>query len=166
MNNEIKAAEHTKLAKEALKKVDESWDRSDTDGFLTQWAGGITANLHQEKARIYRHNGFAAFTGLYEGDRRVKARIVEGKFGDSWLLDDAEAAKFGRKFIPTGSTSRIQKSLGLSQRREKDLAYATTLGKGYGLSGTAWVACLRTEKWGSDQVALITDAEYEDLTNN
>lgn len=67
--------------------------------------------------------GLHTFLGLYDGDTRLRARLVEGKFGLSWLLDDAEAAaRGGQKWITYGSTSKKQKAMGLRERPELDRA--------------------------------------------
>lgn len=134
----------------------DSFDRCDTDGFVSQWASGIMARLADARARLAENGGRAIFTGLYEGDRRVIAKVVQTRFGSSWMLDDAEAAKFGRKFIPLQShngRSRVQAQLGLSERDEWQTAAANTAGGGTGLAGacSVFVETYRTgDKWGRD----------------
>lgn len=67
--------------------------------------------------------GHHTFTGLYDGDRRVRARLVQGKHGVSWLLDVEERDRIGgKKWLPFGETSRIQKLHGLRERPELDRA--------------------------------------------
>lgn len=60
--------------------------------------------------------------GLYDGDRRLAARVVNGRYGEVWFLRDDEAKALGRRFVPwyprgTGG-SRVQSDLGLHQRDE------------------------------------------------
>ena len=132
----------------------DSWERSDTDGFVSQWASGITADLNREKARISRQEGLDTFNGLYSGDTRIRAKIVNGQYGSVWLIDDCDQhLTGGRKFIPTGSRSRVQRELGLSERQETAPAWVCTAGSGTGLSGACSVRVItfRTGcKWGSD----------------
>lgn len=132
----------------------ESFERSDTDGFVSQWASGINAELNREKARLSRQEKLDTFNGLYSGDTRVRAKIVNGQYGSVWLIDDCDQhLTGGRKFIPTGSRSRVQRELGLSERQEIAPAWACTAGSGYGLSGacSVRVTTFRTGcKWGSD----------------
>lgn len=149
------AAEYRDSAAKHLADREESFQRCDTDGFLSQWASGLSASLDRAKAEIREHGDTAEFVGLYDGNRRVAARIIESQFGHtirlSWLLSDAEAAKYGRQFVPTGSTSTIQKKLGLREAREMAPAWARIDGKGRGLSGKAWVAVYRTgDEFGLD----------------
>jgi len=132
----------------------ESFERSDTDGFVSQWASGINANLNHEKARISRQEGLDTFSGLYSGDTRVRAKIVNGRYGSVWFIDDCDRQLTGgREFIPTGSRSKVQRELGLSERQETAPAWACTAGSGTGLSGACSVRVItyRTGcKWGSD----------------
>ncbi len=132
----------------------DSFERCDTDGFLSQWASGINAELNREKARISRQKGLDTFNGLYSGDTRVRAKIVNGRYGSVWFIDESDRdLTGGRKFIPTGSGSRVQRELGLSERKETAPAWVCTAGSGTGLSGacSVHVITFRTGcKWGSD----------------
>lgn len=156
MEKILTAAEYRALAKRQLDRVEESWQRSDTDGFLSQWANDLSAQLNNKRAELVEAGMKSSFIGLYDGDRRVMARKIKQSVYNApwlkqsvWLLDDAEAAKYGRKFIPYGEKSRIQKKLGLSERYETDGAWAHVTGEGRGLSGNAWVATYRTgDEWG------------------
>jgi hypothetical protein len=142
-------------ANDAIQRAHDSFERSDTDGCLTQWAAGITADLRRVQARILRDGKKASFCGLYEGDRRVAARVITNQFGTSWLLRDDEALRFGRKFIPEGNNSRVQKALGLHEATETAPAAAKNASNGTGLSGNVWIETFRTGcKWGSDAVKV------------
>lgn len=138
-------------AQENLRREEESFQRSDTDGFLTQWALSIGATKRRRQAELLDHGGTAQFPVLvYEGE--VVATKVY-KFADThrpdqwnapmqhkWRLPDELAAKLGRKWIPTGSKSRVQKQLGLTEELRWFPAYAEiTTGnrKSTGLSGAA-----------------------------
>lgn len=155
--NEMTATEHRDAAMDCLYRQEDSFQRSDTDGFLSQWANGLQANLHMEQATIIENGGRAQFCGLYEGDRRVAAKIVTSQFNGhyitSWMLRKDEAEKFGRRYIPVNTNSRIQKKLNLRQAQETAPAKAIITGRGRGLSGSAWVTTVRTgDEWGTDSV--------------
>ena len=153
----MSATEFRTQAAAHVREAAESFDRCDTDGFLSQWAHGINANLLNAKADIAENGGKAKFVGLYHGTERIAAKVIDGKFGTVWMLRDDAAAKFGRKFVPVGRTSKVQKSLGMCERPETAPAIATILGSGHGLSGTAWVATVRADSraWGLDSELLI-----------
>ena len=141
----------------------ESFDRCDTDGFVSQFCHDINGRLNNAKARIQEQGGRASFVGLYEGERRVLAKCITTQYGESWLLDDSETdliARRGKKFLPTGWNSRILKSLGLTQDYETAPAWATIGGSGSGFSGlaSAHVVVFRTgDKWGSDAIRCEDD---------
>ena len=145
------------LAKGGRKRAEDSFDRCDTDGFLSQWASNLGAQEHDRQAEIILNGGVAEFIGLYEGTRRVKARKVQvanrytGGTDTKWVVEDDDPICAQRKWIPTGSRSRVQKRLGLHEQREVAPAKAAIRGSGTGLSGTAWVATVRTGcPYGSD----------------
>ena len=168
MNTEAKTAEEFRAAARAqLQEKEDSFQRCDTDGFLSQWASGLNAELNMRKAQITEAGMKAEFPGLWEGDRRVKARIIHTThprgWGEqsSWLLHEDEAdliARRGKKFIPTAwdnSPRSTLVKLGLRQRTELAPAWAKMDGRGTGLSGQAWVANFRTgDKWGQDATVL------------
>jgi hypothetical protein len=126
----------------------DSFERCDTDGFLSQWASGINAELARTKAEIAENGGTMPFEVLMDGERRVDAKLIDGKFGACWLLSDEEESCFGRRFIPfqgQDGKSRIQKQLGLTEGWEDAPAAAKITGRGTGLSGNAWVIVFRTD---------------------
>jgi len=142
----------------ARKREQESFERCDTDGFVSQWCLGLTARECDERARICEEGGTASFTGLYEGMRRVRAKRIDTPFGTSWLLDDSEAgiiSRRGKPYLPTGRTSRVLARLGLQERYERAPAWARLDSPrgARGLSGlsSAFVRVYRTgDEWGSD----------------
>lgn len=149
------AADLRNSAKAYDDRRNESFGRCDTDGFLTQWASGLHSQVDRMRAKILEAGGVAEFIGLFDKDnRRVKARLIETKFGYSWLLHEDEVdliTRRGKKFLPEGFNSRILKNLGLREAWEMAPADAKVEGRGYGLSGDAWAAQYRTGcKWGTD----------------
>jgi hypothetical protein len=130
-----------------------SFQRCDTDGFLSQWANGIHASLCRLKAEVARMGGTAQFKGLYDRatGQRVRAVLVEryNKFSysyeDVWkVMDEAGRAV---QWVPAhkqGSRSKIFQ-LGYVERMERAPADAQIIGRGTGLSGTAWPAVVRTD---------------------
>jgi hypothetical protein len=132
-------------------RAQESFERCDTDGFLSQWASQESARKCRIQADIIEKGGVECFTGLYEGDRRVKARFGSsthyGQISFWWLLHEDEAdliQRRGKKFLPTGEKSRVQKQLGLSERFEYAPAEAA-----FNRNGRA---CFTRsgDKWGQD----------------
>lgn len=149
-----KADELRAEAQECREEARDSFERCDTDGFLSQWASRMTAQLKDAQADVAERGGLAYFRGLYHGERRVAAREHWNKWGKrQWLLRNDEAKAFGRRFIPGGDSSRIQRQLGLLERRELAPGVAELQGQGTGLSGCAnvHVGYRRTGcPWGTD----------------
>lgn len=133
------AAKLRKEVQDCYRAKEESFQRSDTDGFLSQWASGMSARVADRKAEILDNGGYAPTPGLFEGDRIVKAKIIDSKFGQCWLLAEEEQAKFGTVFVPVayGKVSRKQKKFGLHEKTIYQPAWVKVDGKGTGLSGCA-----------------------------
>lgn len=134
----------------------ESFARSDTDGFLSQWASGINARLARRQADIEESDGQAEFVSLLDAatGERVKAKIVYVKgyqgFGTvaKWIvLDEDDNAAHWVPAYKSGKQSKLAK-LGLVEGREQAPAVAEVMGSGTGLSGAAscTVGVRRTDK--------------------
>lgn len=137
----------------AILSAQQSFERCDTDGYLTQWASSLSADLALAKAELLREGKTALFTGLYEGERRVAARKVFTTYGTRWLLADDEAERFGCTFLPVGKNSRKQRNLGLREALERRPAWAKLTSDGTGLGGNVWVDVFPTGcRWGSDAI--------------
>jgi hypothetical protein len=104
----------------------DSFERCDTDGFLSQWASGINAQLDDAKARILEAGGTAEFPGLFfkASGLRAKAKKIAGKFGPCWAFVD-EAGNFTGEFLgdARGPRSKLTKA-GFEVRYERAPAWA------------------------------------------
>ena len=70
------AKEYRKMAEDAEQQSADSFERCDTDGFLSQWASGLTAQKYRLQANIEDNGGAAWFVGLYAGSERVPAKQI------------------------------------------------------------------------------------------
>lgn len=95
------ADKHRKEAAHALKRQQESYERSDTDGALSQWASGITADGNRLKAEIAEQNGKSRFRALFDlNGNYVMAKPVIGKFGPTWgVYENPEDPDRFAKFV-------------------------------------------------------------------
>lgn len=77
-------------AAECRQRSADSFARSDTDGYLSQWASDSTAQRHDLQARITDNGGMWPTRTLYKTDSTtpLPARLVKGQFGYSWVYDD------------------------------------------------------------------------------
>ena len=156
-----KAAELRAQAIDNLRREEESFQRCDTDGFLSQWALNIGADKLRRQASLLDNGGCATFPVLVYGDEVVATKVYAfpnkhrpDYWNDpqdyKWRLPDELAEKLGRKWIPVGERSKVQKQLGLHEEMRWFPAYVeiTTGGrKNTGLSGcaNAYVAVFKKE---------------------
>ena len=167
-----KADDLRDAARKSYQDAEESFQRCDTDGFVSQWASGLNGAVLNLQADIEENDGKSWFTVLTEIEtgRMLEARIISTRYGASWILSDKEEAEFGRKFVPVDDSddledpdglpgnrrarrSRVQKDLGLIQSQRLMKAKAKIVGgSGRGLSGAstcyAGVVCIDDEYWG------------------
>lgn len=151
--------------------VQESWERSDTDGFLSQWAGTITATLKRRQADITEAGGVATFPALFDLDGElVAAKLIYGQYGWVWglLPSDDPRGQFTGWFNPSRATKA-------ATRRANDArkgyqvglvsapAWADTEGGGTGLGGCAsvYVATYRTDGGFSRAVEVLSTSDYQ-----
>lgn len=88
---EIKTAEyHRQEATDCLQTAHDSFERCDTDGFLSQWANQTMARRHTLAAQIAENGGVWEFESrrLERLDGTpVEARICQTKYGFRWRID-------------------------------------------------------------------------------
>lgn len=84
------AEEYRDMARGQERAKEESFDRCDTDGFLSQWAHGVLARQYLLAADIAENGGVDDFPALFDLDGTiVPAKIVKTKFGSKWLVLDS-----------------------------------------------------------------------------
>ncbi len=124
----------------------ESFDRCDTDGFLSQWASDSTATLYRAKAEWARAYGKVTTRVLTDTDGViVSTHHKDGQYGEFWVLDDAAAERFGRRFVSLSRAARYDRQAAANRRKgfvEAQAAvdgYVKNAGSGTGLSGALTV---------------------------
>lgn len=151
----LTANEYHQLSRGQIQEREDSFDRCDTDGFLSQWASGVHSNLYLRLAELAEAGWVSEFPGLFDikTGERVPAKIIyvkdrfsyNGALKALWAIVDPKTEKFTGVFLPEGENSRKQKKLGFFQKKEIAPAYAKIDGVGYGLSGSVWVSVYRTD---------------------
>jgi hypothetical protein len=86
-------ADHTpeewrNMARDRYRSADESFERCDTDGYLSQWASQVTAQLYELCARVAEAGGLWEFTVLADADGTTydTAREVKTRYGWTWIV--------------------------------------------------------------------------------
>lgn len=137
--DDLKSPEHYQAMRQ------ESQERCDTDGFASQQAFLDMDLVARLQRQIDQYDGKAQFWGLYQGTRRIKARLIEDGFGKlCWHIhkDEQELIKArGKAFIPQGVRSRVQKQLGLTEHIEWASAKALLKSNHEGIT---WASYQRT----------------------
>lgn len=140
MNNRIEAADPgtlRQMAADQTRKADESWERSDTDGFLSQWACNLTAQLYRVQADLIENcRGLVDRVELFTlaGDW-VPAQVVQGIYGrERWMVRTSSGTRF-LPYLPARRATLTQKGYveGIVRRKGK----AEIMANGTGLSGAA-----------------------------
>lgn len=94
-----KAAELREIAKGNDRNAADSFDRCDTDGALSQWASGVTAQKYRLRADIAENGGMWSFPALFDLDGHlIPARQTYGQYGTFWSLLDPEGNRTGQTF--------------------------------------------------------------------
>ena len=87
-------------ARQCRQDAIDSFERSDTDGALSQWASGVTARLHDLQARIVERGGLYEFPALFTTDGDwVPAKVIDGQYGPCWMILDTDGNATG-EFAP------------------------------------------------------------------
>jgi hypothetical protein len=84
------ADEFRAMARASRKSSEDSFERSDTDGFLSQWASDTMARAYDLAATLAESNGRYDFEGLVDlTGNPVPCKIVETRYGPKWLVTSA-----------------------------------------------------------------------------
>ena len=144
---EAQAEAKAEAARLAAKR-EESFQRCDTDGFLTQYFDGVSSAVSQLGANIARDGGRAVHPGLFDvaTGKRVPAILVEGRFGYQWQICDPTTGRA----LPEWIADRRGPKAALAKRGwvvlgEWAESTAKMCGEGRGLSGRVWAAAVRTD---------------------
>lgn len=131
-------------AQRADQAAADSFERSDTDGFLSQWASSITARKLRAQAELAEAGGLTETSALFNLDGTVASTHQgEGQWGPYWVLNDAAAERYGKRFYsPSRARSMATRRAnnrrkGFTVGRVSVRGYVTITGSGTGMSGAA-----------------------------
>jgi hypothetical protein len=154
-------------AADARKAAADSFDRCDTDGFVTQWAHGITGARDRAAADLLRAGGTADFLAVFDLDGNlIPARVIDGKYGKSWLLLDAYGRSLG-VFLPARPKRRdtLAKrgyTLGLVTRPAAAVIAAPPGARGLSGAALCYVDIVPTDRPTDPPVAIVSRDVYLD----
>ena len=94
-------------ARDCYTRREESFDRCDTDGYLSQWAEQQLATRYLHCAEIADNGGTVTRPALFDLDGNpVPAREIETRYGYAWALLDPENP--GGRFLGFFNPSQAQ----------------------------------------------------------
>jgi hypothetical protein len=112
----LTADEFRALAKKAHESRIESFERCDTDGFLSQWASQIQEHKYLDWARLAEQDYKDTFETLADADGNlVPCREIETKFGLTYAVYAS--------FEDAQNRGEIIKWVGLGKRAAKNKGY-------------------------------------------
>lgn len=92
-----KAEELRELGRQRDREAADSFDRCDTDGALSQWANGITAEKYRLQADVAENGGMWTFPALFDLEGSlIPARECYGEYGSFWSCLNADGSRTGR----------------------------------------------------------------------
>lgn len=145
--------EYREAARQSRQRAEDSFQRCDTDGFVSQWASGMMSQHDALLASLADDGGLATFPALFDLEGHlVPAKLIPTRYGMSWGIFSSteQALKRGGQivewvsFIGYGDHPRATKNLAAKGYREGTVrvkAGVTLAGGGKGLAGAS--QCLR-----------------------
>jgi hypothetical protein len=113
----LTADEYRKLAADSRRRSAESFERCDTDGFVSQFCADRQANLYEVLADLAEAGWVCEFSCLRNTDEEiVPAKLITGRYGPCWALCD-EVGQFTGEFVKWDSPKALAKK-GLHESKE------------------------------------------------
>ncbi len=136
----------------------DSFQRCDTDGFLSQWASGITAQACRLEAQLVEQDGMASFLALFDLEGNwVPAKLINAKYGECWALLD-EDGQFTGEFV--GAYPKQRKTI--ANKGYLEGRVLRPAGVGYSGSSTNVRACFYPKTKAHEAPAgIITSDRWE-----
>lgn len=116
------AAEWRAMATRSQRQKAESWERSDTDGFMTQWASDVCSREYLTCADLIEQGGMTEMQVPFVDGKVASTDYREGQYGWYWLLTVEAARVTGSRFF---TPSKADKS---ATRRKNNAKKGVTMG--------------------------------------
>ncbi len=84
------AAEWRNSSAASRQRSADSYERSDTDGFMSQWAADTMAQKYALCAELAENDGKAEFRVPFDLEKGevIKGKWVQGKYGNAWVTEE------------------------------------------------------------------------------
>ena len=163
------ASDYRDMAAESRQRAADSWENSDTDGFVSQWASGITAREYDLKAEVEDNGGKSEFSALFDLEGNlVPAKLVDTQYGRAWglLSSDDATSPFKGWFSPSNAATdshRIHNNAKKGYYEGTVMAPAgvttTSRGRGLGSAGSVCVITYRKDRGFSRDVEILDNGK-------
>lgn len=159
------AAQLRDQAAEHDRKAEESFQRCDTDGALSQWADSRMAGLYRLQADIEENGGRALFVALFDLDGNlVPAKWIETRYGMAWALldEDNPRGRFKGFFRPSEARDG-HRARATDARRGYYVGYVMAPAKAELRGGnvcTVTACAVRTDGGFSRDVEIVDDGQH------
>ena len=101
----------------ARQRSAESFARSDTDGYLSQWAADTMASKYDFCASIAEQGGRLSHPALFDLDgNAVPAKLIESRYGQAWMLLDEDGQSTGEFVNPSKAQSGEKRAVALAKK--------------------------------------------------
>lgn len=154
------------------RKAQESFERCDTDGFVSQWASGISAQVDRLEADIRENGGMATFPALLRDGELVPAVIIDTRYGSRWgvFASAEEANSYGGtiiEWVPMGERALAKRGYTMGRVLRPAFAEVKAPKGARGLSGAAsafaGVSLKKGEpRFDPDAEVVVTDIYEEE----
>lgn len=160
-------------AREMMAKREESWERSDTDGFLSQWALGSLSQDYSLCAQLAEADGLTDVCALFDLDGNLVPSVHGwGQYGEYFAVLDNDERGCRRFFNPSqarneATARKNNAAKGFYVGTVKVPGKVAMLGGGTGLSGcassyNAIVPCNRTD----NGTVMVADEHVAEVIDN
>lgn len=102
------AEEMRAAARQSAERRSESYERCDTDGFVSQWAHGLDAHAAATAIELCEARGLTRCSVLLDAETGeiASTHYKWGDYGPYWVLNDAAAEKAGKRFVNESRAER------------------------------------------------------------
>jgi hypothetical protein len=158
--------EYLDKARQHEQDARDSFDRCDTDGFVSQWASGVCAAEARLNAWLAENGGKDDFAALFDLDGNlVAAKLLNTRYGLSWgiLEDDDPSSRVVRWIGAFPKRASTMRNKGFYEGTVRCPAHVTLAGSGTGLSGALTVRpyTTRNDRGFSRDVEIIDNGKGE-----
>jgi len=95
------------MAADARKRSSDSFDRCDTDGFLSQWASDVMARRYDWCAKVAGNGGRLEISAIFDlNGKLLSFDYREGQYGSYYLVKSPDWT--GRPFVTTSGARKFR----------------------------------------------------------